>query len=57
MELNGRVPTKEKDGSPVLCWDRDKFGEKVGDAPVPIRPEYLFLVENRKFRFVPVDEE
>lgn len=42
INLGGRKPLFDKNHMPVLVWEKDEQGERVGEAPVELRPK-LFL--------------
>lgn len=42
--LEVRTPLFRPDGTPVTVWQRDKNGEKVGDASLPLTPDYRLRV-------------
>lgn len=37
---NVRTPLFRPDGTPVTVWQKDKNGEKVGKAPLPLTPDH-----------------
>lgn len=39
IALAGRAPRQRPDGSPVLVWETDEEGLRVGDAPLPLKPD------------------
>lgn len=47
LNMVARVPLLLPDGSPVAQWERDDAGEKVGDAPVPITPDFKLSVSEK----------
>lgn len=53
VHLEVRTPLFNPDGRPVAQWQRNAAGEKVGDGPVPIQPDYTLRLRGRKFDFVP----
>lgn len=39
-----RVPISNPDGTPVVQWMKDDKGHRIGQAPLPIEPQYLVTV-------------
>lgn len=48
VNAEARTPLFRPDGRPVTAWRKDETGERVGDAPIPLRPEVAL-------RFKPFD--
>ena len=49
INLEARVPLYRADGSLVTQWQKDENGERIGDAPVSIKPDhYLSFVGGLK---------
>ena len=48
IPLVGRQPLFWPDGRPVSAWQRDERGNKLGDAPIPIRPAASLRVKARE---------
>ena len=40
INLEGRKPVFLHDGQPVVVWQKDEEGNRVGDTPLPLRPDY-----------------
>lgn len=46
INLEARIPLYRPDGSLVTVWQKDEHGERIGNAPVPIKPDhYLSLTD------------
>ena len=56
INLNERTAIKNKDGSPVLRWQKDETGEKIGTGPVPIQPDYYFEIHDGEIKISPSEE-
>lgn len=47
INLEARNPLNHPDGQPVMVWQKDERGNRMGDAPLPLVPQYsLHLGEN-----------
>lgn len=44
LNLKGRTPLKDKNGDPVMRWNRDEFGEKI-DKNV-VKPDFILQVQD-----------
>jgi len=44
INLEAREPLFRPDGQPVTRWQKDEEGERVGDAPLPIKPDYRLRI-------------
>lgn len=44
--LEARTPRFQPDGNPVVIWQKDERGRRLGDAPVPVAPEYFLRVKD-----------
>lgn len=44
VNLEARKPLFQGDGTPVVVWQKDERGERVGDAPEPLRPHLWLMV-------------
>ena len=44
INLEARKPLFHPDGQPVIVWQKDKNGERVGDAPLPLKPDYYLRI-------------
>jgi hypothetical protein len=54
INLEVREPLFRPDGKPVTVWRRDEFGNKTGEAPLPLGPRArLRIVENGDILAVP----
>jgi len=49
INLDVRVPLFE-DGRPRLVWKKGPNGERIGDAPVPLKPAFSFCVGENHFQ-------
>lgn len=45
VNLEARTPIFDRQGRPILQWEKDKNGERIGDAPVPVRPKLFLRIE------------
>ena len=39
INLEARVPRFQGNGQPVVMWNKDEKGDRIGDAPEPISPQ------------------
>lgn len=47
INLEARQPFLRPDGQPVTVWQKDEKGERVGDAPLPLKANcYLRIVDD-----------
>lgn len=44
INLEARQPLFHPNGQPVVAWQKDESGKRVGDAPLPLKPEYFLRV-------------
>ena len=44
INMEARKPLFLPDGQPVTVWQKDEYGERVGDAPLPLRPSFWLMV-------------
>ena len=42
INLEARKPLFRLDGQPVPVWRKDAEGNRIGDSPLPLRPDYCF---------------
>ena len=52
LNLEARKPLFRPDGQPVTVWQKDGEGNRLGDAPVPIRPDFVFRIKGDTVEFV-----
>lgn len=50
VNLDGRQPLIGDDGQPVLRWQKDENGEKIGDCPIPLEPKRFLRIINNDIR-------
>ncbi|MBI1866340.1 MAG: hypothetical protein HY005_03295 [Candidatus Staskawiczbacteria bacterium] len=46
INFDARNPLINKDGKPILRWQKNKEGKKTGDKPVPIEPKKFLRIMN-----------
>ncbi|MEA3272058.1 MAG: hypothetical protein U9P90_00145 [Patescibacteria group bacterium] len=44
INCNERTPLFHLDGKPQMRWQKDEYGNRVGDAPLPLQPAYCLGV-------------
>ncbi|MBI2035674.1 MAG: hypothetical protein HYT12_03245 [Candidatus Liptonbacteria bacterium] len=44
INLEARQPLFRPDGQPVTVWQKDENGERVGDAPLPLKAAYYLRI-------------
>jgi len=44
INLTARQPLFRPDGQPVTIWQKDENGERVGDAPLPLKADYCLRI-------------
>lgn len=47
-----RYALVQPNGKPVVAWQKDAEGNRIGDAPVPLKPDYILRLEDGVIRFV-----
>lgn len=52
VNLDARKPLVNGAGQPILQWQRDENEEKIGDSPIPLRPEIFLRIINGEIRIV-----
>lgn len=57
LNLEGRKPFFLPDGSPVTVWQKDENGERVGDAPLPLRADRQLVIDRDVITIVPFSTE
>jgi len=53
INLERRTPFCDNVGKPVKVWQKDDNGERIGDAPVQIRPDYYLNFLDRTIQVLP----
>jgi len=56
INLEAREPLFRPDGQPVVVWQKDERGERVGDAPLPIVSERRLCVIGELVKLMTVSE-
>jgi len=51
VNLEARKPLLNSDSQPIMVWQKDREGERVGDQPVPLRPDYYLRLQDNTIRF------
>lgn len=46
INLEARQPLLQPDGKPVVEWEKDEAGRRVGTTPVPIKPNRRLCISN-----------
>lgn len=52
INLESRVPFFLPDGQPVVVWPKDEGGERIGDVPLPIVPDYHLRIIDDTIRLM-----
>lgn len=52
INLEARQPLYHPNGQPVKMWQKDKNGKRMGDAPLPVQPNYYLRIINNIIKFV-----
>lgn len=52
INLEVRKPLFNPDDHHVLTWEKDEDGNRIGDEPVPIMPDYCLRIENDFLKLV-----
>lgn len=47
INLGARKPLSQPDGKPVVQWEKDDEGKRIGDAPRPVRPRFHLRINGR----------
>ena len=45
INLAARIPLVGPDGNPLLRWQKDEAGERIGDAPIPLEPKKFLRIQ------------
>lgn len=53
LNFTKRNPLYDGNDKPVLQWRKDPRGRKIGDAPVPIRPDHYLDFSDNEVRLLP----
>lgn len=51
INMEARRPLYCPDGQPVTVWQKDEYGDRVGDAPLPIQPDFHLRLQDGKISF------
>ena len=54
INLEARTPLTYPDGNRVAVWKKDPKGKKIGDGPIPIKPDYFLRTKNNKLALLKV---
>jgi len=46
INLESRKPLFRPDGQPVTVWQKDEKGNRVGDAPLPLKPDHYLCIKD-----------
>lgn len=52
VNLEVRKPLFDNVGNPVRTWRKDENGNRLGDAPVPLQPDYVLRLTNSELRIL-----
>lgn len=56
INLEARRPLFYPDGKSVTVWQKDEWGDRVGEAPMPLQPDFYLRLLDGKIRFETEDE-
>jgi hypothetical protein len=48
INLDARMPLVDKNGDPLIRWQKDESGNRIGDAPVPVKPKLFLEIGNEE---------
>ena len=51
INCESRQPLKQSDGKPVVSWQKDAAGNRVGNAPLPLQPKHSLKVIEKEIVF------
>lgn len=51
INMEVRKPLYHPDGKPVTVWQKDQWGDRIGEAPLPIQPDFRLRLLGGKIRF------
>lgn len=54
INLESRKPLFRPDGQPVTVWQKDESGNRLGEAPLPLKPDHCLRIEENAVRLVKV---
>lgn len=46
VNLVARVPLVDGNGKPLVQWQKDESGDRIGDTPIPVEPKLFLRIEN-----------
>lgn len=52
INFAARNPMVDRNGKPILRWQKDEKGERIGDAPIPLVPKLFLRIEDDDIRVV-----
>lgn len=50
INLEARQPLSQPDGRPVMVWQKDEKGERVGNEPLPLEPDHRLRIEDGELK-------
>ena len=50
INLEARRPLFHADNQPIMAWRKGPGGERIGDVPIPLKPDYYLRLENNAIR-------
>lgn len=56
INMTSRKPLYNNVGKPIRVWQKDESGERIGDVPVPVRPNYVLSFVDDVIEVVPEDQ-
>lgn len=57
INLEARNPLLDGEGNPLMRWEKDENGEKVGDKPFPLEPKLFLHIDDGNIIVAPTQEK
>jgi len=57
INLEARSPLLDGEGNPLMRWEKDENGEKVGNKPFPLEPKLFLCIEDGNIIVAPAQEK
>ena len=57
VNFEARKPLIQSDGQPVLVWQKDDAGNKIGDAPLPLQSSFMLQIVDGRIQITSAVDE
>lgn len=51
INLEARKPLLNSAGQPMMVWQKDRKGRRMGDCPIPLKPAYYLRLQENTIKF------